>query len=130
MASVGWKRQYETETLCNFYKVIRLMEDRIPEDEALRAFAKKAKLVAIMKLTQEQIDVKAGTVADDRLNDCAACRKQNGGKCYRDFNPERRCIYERADVKLRVILKAFGEEAKEWIEKAGQLAERELEAKA
>lgn len=129
MASVGWKRQYETEAICWFYRVMQAVTAKMPGDEAAAAFTRKVKLTATMKLTQEMIDSKAGTVADDRLNDCAACRKQNDGRCYREFNPKRDCIYERADVKARVILRTFGDEAREWIEKAGQLAE-ELEAKA
>lgn len=130
MAGVGWRRQYETETLCWFSKLMQHLAEKRPEDKEAEAFARKTKLVASMQISQEVIDLKSGNPAQDRIRDCAACRKQNGDRCYRDYNERRICIYERADVKLRVILKHFGEEAKRWIEEAGKLAETEAEAKA
>lgn len=130
MASVGWKRQYETETLYRFAMMMKIVAERKPEDAEAAAFARKARLVATMQISQEEIDLKSGDPARDRFNDCAVCKKQNGDRCYRDFNEKKDCIYERADVKLRVIMKHFGEEAKRWIEEAGKIAEAELEAKA
>ena len=129
MASVGWKRQYETETLYRFAMMMKIVAARKPEDAEAAAFARKARLVATMQLSQEEIDLKNGDPARDRINDCVVCRRQNVDRCYRDYNEEKNCIYERADVKLRVIIKHFGEEAKRWIEEAGKIAEAELEAK-
>ncbi len=130
MASVGWKRQYEVDTLCDFFEMMLILSRKNPGDTELAAFTRKAKMVAIMQLSQEGIDLKNGDPATDRINDCRVCRQHNGGRCYRDHNPDRKCIYERADIKLRVILKHYGEEAKRWIEEAGKLAQAELEAKA
>lgn len=126
MASVGWKRQYETETICDFYQMVRMFAEEKPNDAKLQAFARKCKLTALMLLTQESKDMDRGSILKDRLADCEDCRRWNDGKRPCETTDDRKCIYKQSKHKRQIIKHYFGEEGMHFIDWAGKIiAKRE-----
>lgn len=126
--SVGWKRQYETETVCDFTQMVRLFAAEKPNDAKLQAFARKCRLTALMLLTQEQKDLDRGDIAKDRLTDCEYCRRWNDGMRPCETAEGRKCVYKQPKHQLQVIKQHFGEEGMHFIDWAGKIiAKREAQ---
>ena len=126
--SVGWKRQYETEAICDFCEIVKMFAAEKPNDAKLQAFARKCKLTALMLLTQEQKDWEMGDIARDRLADCEDCRRWNDGKMPCETAEGRTCIYKQPKYQLRAIKKYFGDEGMHFIDWAQKIiAKREAQ---
>lgn len=113
--SVGWRRQYETEAVAEFYEYVRAFAAEKPKDARLQAFARKCKLTALMVATQEQKDIERGDIAGDRAADCDECRRWNR----KDPCEAGKCIYQQPTERLRVIRHYFGDEGTHFLEWAG-----------
>jgi len=130
--NAGWRSQYETEAISSFALILRWMAEERTQDAELQAFARKAKLTAIMLIAQEKQAIETGSVCKDRLSDCNDCRRENGGMrpCKAEPGKDRVCRWETPEHKLRTINRHFGPEGMKWVEEAGKYAEKRLEAKA
>lgn len=129
MARVGFKRQYETDAICEFSQLVRMFAAEKPNDEKLQAFARKCRLTALMMLTQERKDIETGSIVKDRIADCEDCRRWNNGNRPCETAEGRECIYKQPKEKLRVIRERFGDEGMHFIEWAGRIIKMR-EAKA
>lgn len=126
--NVGWKRQYEVETVCDFTQMVRMFAAEKANDAKLQAFARKCKLTSMMLLTQEQNDMEHGNIVKDRLADCENCRRWNDGKRPCETAEGRKCVYKQPKHQLQAIRQYFGEEGMHFIDWAGKIiAKREAQ---
>jgi len=125
---VGYERQHETDTIIRFYQMMKFMLEK-EETPELKAFVEKARLIVIMAMTREMQDIERGNIAKDRIMECRECRMRHDGECQKKDRPNGRCIYDTPEAKIRAIRNHFGEEGMQWAAKAGEFAERILEAK-
>ncbi len=115
--SLGWKREFESEALSDFVQAVRLIAAEHPEDAVLQAFAQKARLTAIMVLTNEMRDLNkpGASCLYDRLEDCRKCRAKNGNHpCHANGGHES-CIYKSPAYALKAIEKHLGENALDYV---------------
>lgn len=126
--SVGWQRQYEVETLCEFYGMVKAFADEKPNDAHLQDFARRCKLNAIMEATKERHELNSGgSVVKDRIRDCDRCRAESQGASPCTFT--KKCKYRSASEMVKVIKTHYGEEGMHFIDWAGGILKKR-EAKA
>lgn len=107
--SVGWKRQTETDTLCDFALMVKLFAEQAPRSQKLQALALKARLTAEMAMQRERADAERGDILCDRAKECQwchvrdICRKQGQRQCASTAE------------KARIIQQHFGDEGLNFI---------------
>lgn len=111
--SLGWKREFESKALSDFVQALRLIAAEHPEDAALQAITQKARLTAIMVLTNEMRDLnKSGaSCLYDRLEDCRECRARNGNYPCHSNGGHESCIYKSPAYALKAVEKYLGKNA-------------------
>ena len=102
--SVGWKRQTETDTLCDFALMVKLFAEQAPNSQKLQGLAFTAKLKAEMALQRERVELRDENIALDRITECQRC--PHHGTC-RNHPNEREC--NSAKEKVQIIRHHYGD---------------------
>ncbi len=124
MASIGWKRQCETDTVSDFALIVKMFAEEKPNDAKLQAFSRKCSLTAIMLLQQERTDLEVRDGIKDRQSDCKSCMSLHNEARPCDAAKGRECIYKQPSERLRVIKHYFGDEGMHFIEWAGRIIKK------
>lgn len=125
--SVGWRRQAETDTVCDFCLMVKMFAQDRPDNAELQALARKTRLKAQMLIALERAEMQTGDIAADRIKDCEDCRRWNDGARPCERNEGRKCKYKQPEEQLKVIRRHFGDEGLRFVRWAGKLA-AEMEA--
>ena len=109
--SVGYQRQYETEAVLHFARMVQLLAALVPDNPKLTAYSKEVTLRAIQVSIAEDREIKGGNAALDRAADCADCRREHGGApCAADGHwGLRPCVYQDREHSRAAIETYFGE---------------------
>ena len=106
--SVGWRRQAETDTLCDFALMVKYFAEQAPNSQKLKALAMTSKLRAEMALQRERVELRDGDILGDRSTDCKYCRSRSScRKENRDCNS--------AKEKAQIIRRNYGEQGLNFI---------------
>ncbi len=54
MLTLGRRTDYEDKIICDYVKLMKILEFEHPEDAALKAHKRKCLLIALQRLTQER----------------------------------------------------------------------------
>lgn len=111
--NVGYKREYEGEAIYHFANMVITFAGLFPENAKLKAYAKQVCLKFIQISAAEIRDMKNESILDDRLRDCAECKRSRGEKpCMKDGRTwaNHVCIYSTYEYNRAAIEKHFGEQ--------------------
>ncbi|MGI6689864.1 MAG: hypothetical protein ACOX63_03280 [Christensenellales bacterium] len=111
-ATVGWRRDGETEAVTDFAKIVMFVAAEMKQDAELQKIARRFQLIATQVALAEMMDIdRRKSVVADRLRDCADCREQGTPACAEGGQ----CKYKTAAFRYQAIRKHYGEEALEQV---------------
>lgn len=109
--SFGFKREYETEAICEFAQIVKMVAFDHPEDAALQAYCQRVKMTAIMMLMQDKHEIGKSNILEDRMRDCRECEfEEKARQCVMN-GKHGSCKYKTIKYQTIFILKRFGEDA-------------------
>lgn len=125
--SLGFKREYETEAICEFAQMVKMVAFDHPEDAALQAYCSKVKMTAIMMLMQDKHEIGKSNILEDRMRDCRECEfEEKTRPCVVD-GKRGSCKYKSIKYQAMFIEKNLGEDAMKPLQPYIKQYEREVE---
>lgn len=125
--SLGLNREYETEAICIFAQIVKMVSFDHPEDTALQAYCSKVKMTAIMMLMQDKHEIGKSNIMEDRIQGCRQCELDEKMRPCVLNGKHGRCKYKSIKYRALFIKKHFGEAAMEPMQPYVKQYEKEVE---